>query len=183
MRFKRDLNSNFRVASHISSCLTAWHLKTCVKFSNVNTWTVTLFSGSIWKPAYVQTIIISFSHTHTHTGWKQTHSAAVSFGLVNTLHGQHVVDTRVQSHLIHYGNPRLLRTDTHKDARRHSHLALDNKLFMTRFIQLHPITLAKLCLGECENSPLVSKLWKSILLVCCVLGHHLLCSSFMAGLR
>ena len=39
-----------------------------------------------------------------------THGAAVGPGLVDTLHGQHVVDARVQTHLVHYGDARLLST-------------------------------------------------------------------------
>ncbi len=51
-----------------------------------------------------------------------THSAPVSFGLVDTLHGQHVVDARVQSHLIHNGDACLLRTNTHKITHTHTHI-------------------------------------------------------------
>ena len=68
---------------------------------------------------------LSHTHTHTHTQSQEcvllTHSAAVSFGLVDTLHGQHVVDARVQSHLIHDGDARLLHTDTHTQTHTHTH--------------------------------------------------------------
>lgn len=43
-----------------------------------------------------------------------THSAAFSFGFVDTLHGQHVVDAWVQSHLIHDRDPCFFCTNTHK---------------------------------------------------------------------
>lgn len=40
---------------------------------------------------------------------RDTDRAAVGSGLVDALHGQHVVDTGVQSHLVHDGNTGLLR--------------------------------------------------------------------------
>lgn len=43
-----------------------------------------------------------------------THSAAFSFGFVDTLHGQHVVDAWVQSHLIQDRDPCFFCTNTHK---------------------------------------------------------------------
>lgn len=49
---------------------------------------------------------ITQQQTQTH----DTYSATVCFGLVDALHGQHVINARVQAHLIDYGDASLLST-------------------------------------------------------------------------
>lgn len=54
----------------------------------------------------------------------RTHGASVGFGLIDALHGQHVIDAGIQSHLVHQGHTRLLRPDAPTQFKMAAHLSV-----------------------------------------------------------
>lgn len=63
-----------------------------------------------------------------------TDRAAIHSGLVDTLHGQHVINTRVKSHLVHNGDAGLLSAGVQV----HRNKSGWNKLFAT-YLEEHDL--------------------------------------------